>query len=407
MKLKYIKSTDLPKLFYGTLLGLVSLWLYVIISGNYFHIVINNEKLLELSSIIDKNFILNNCVRLFLYYSTTVIITYGVLQKRLFSYKPILISSIMFVTWLLKTILLNYQIAQYIDFLYFIALGIILKKKWYRTIIGCVLSLFFNVVSNFIKSYFILYVDINNLPIIIYLALSIDIYLMYIIYYAFEMCRKEVTHEQRVSILQITKEMENYFCNLGKFISSIFRRNRISSNEIKDKLYNIYCGITFFCLVYFSLLIVGILWNRIIEITLSVIYFHIFRGKEKDTFHCETDIKCWCFSIFNFLLIQKLTLPIHLSYITTILLSFILCVCMRILYKIKQKKVMTYRQRILAIVPNSESKIDKLCKSFAISELAETIYLYLNNTIEETSDILQIDTSTINRRIKKFLKTVE
>lgn len=73
----------------------------------------------------------------------------------------------------------------------------------------------------------------------------------------------------------------------------------------------------------------------------------------------------------------------------------------------KHEKAKNYRTRILAVVPNNEAKIEKLCKAFALRGIAETIYLYLNNTIEETAEILEIDSATVNRRVRKFLNTVE
>lgn len=75
--------------------------------------------------------------------------------------------------------------------------------------------------------------------------------------------------------------------------------------------------------------------------------------------------------------------------------------------KLNERKTKTLRQRILAVVPNDEDKIEKLCKGFGLINLSETIYLYLNNTIEEVAAILEIDNATVNRRVRKFLKTVE
>ena len=63
------------------------------------------------------------------------------------------------------------------------------------------------------------------------------------------------------------------------------------------------------------------------------------------------------------------------------------------------------RKRILKVVKiNDEEEIDKICKQYGIIELSETVYLYLNNKIEEVAEILEIDPTTVTRRINRFLK---
>ena len=164
-------------------------------------------------------------------------------------------------------------------------------------------------------------------------------------------------------------------------------------------------------------ILLGWYFDRLINTIITIPLFFLFRRKYDKTYHARCVNECTIQTLFMLFIMNKINVSVGLSILLTIIITYI---DTEILYhiqdyidlkaivrKINENKTKTYRQRILAIVPNNESKIDKLCKSFAISELAETIYLYLNNTIEETSDILQIDTSTINRRIKKFLKTVE
>ena len=166
-----------------------------------------------------------------------------------------------------------------------------------------------------------------------------------------------------------------------------------------------------------SAILLGWYFDRLINIFITIPLFFIFRRKYDKTYHARCVNECTIQTLIMLFIMTQVNVSVGLSILLTIIITYI---DTEILYhlqdyidlkaivrKINENKTKTYRQRILAIVPNSESKIDKLCKSFAISELAETIYLYLNNTIEETSEILQISTVTINRRIKKFLKTVE
>lgn len=399
-----IKDSDYNKLTFLSWTTLITLWIYVYFSGDYITATVTHPKLLEVCTFIDNNIILVNIVKLAMYYFSSIIVTYSILQKKLFTYKPILFSIVLFAFWLIKTIFINIPIINLVDFVYFIFLGIICRRKWYRALIGCIMTLAFSAISGFVKGYCLPEVNSLNIPIVISFVLSIDIYLMCFIYYFKSLKRKEGSYEQPMVFLQVFKEVENYFRYLGRSISNLFRRNRISSSEVKSKVYDYICGIIFFCITYFSLLIVGILFDRSVEMSLSVLYFHIFRGNEKDTYHCKTDVKCWCLSMCNFLIIQKLGLPIHISFLTTILFAFILCIVMRLLYKINEKQTMSKKKRILAVVENNETKIEKFCKKLGIPEVAETVYFFLNNTVEETAEWLGISVSTVKRRINKFIK---
>ena len=73
--------------------------------------------------------------------------------------------------------------------------------------------------------------------------------------------------------------------------------------------------------------------------------------------------------------------------------------------KIKKKKNQN-RRMIIEILKNNldEDYIEKFCTSIGKPKLSETIYLFLNNTLEETAEILNVDTSTIMRRINTFIE---
>ena len=51
-----------------------------------------------------------------------------------------------------------------------------------------------------------------------------------------------------------------------------------------------------------------------------------------------------------------------------------------------------------------EEYIEKMCNKLGLIHISETIYLFLHNTIEETAEILDVDISTITRRITKFIE---
>ena len=73
----------------------------------------------------------------------------------------------------------------------------------------------------------------------------------------------------------------------------------------------------------------------------------------------------------------------------------------------KKKKKNTNRQLIIDILGKdnlTEEAIEEYCISRGAPKLSEAIYLFLNNTLEETADILGVDTTTITRRIKRFIE---
>lgn len=404
-----IKENDLTKLIISCWVSLFAIWLYVIISGNYLTIVANNEKLIQICNYIDNNIILENLVSFIMYFLNWIFVLYAIIQQKLFKYKPILIVFMIIGFWLIKAIFENYQIVNFIDFIYFGLIAIWCKKKWYRSVIGAVLTFIFALISSFIKQLFVFDVNFNNVPILITLIFSIDIYLMSFIYYLIAIHRKEGNHGQKINFLQIRKNLENYFCSIRDSISSVFNRNNRNSS-LKEKFYEKYCAIVFFLITYGSLLIIGIIFNRWIEMSISVVFFHIFRGEETDTYHARNDLICWSISMLNFCIVMKLTLPIYISYIFSILLSFVLCVIMRIVYLLfKPEKVKNKKEKLKQIIGydkiKDEEYIEKLCLEIGLSEkYSETIFLYLNNTAEETASILEIDVKTVRRRIDKFIE---
>lgn len=409
LKSKFIKEHDLDKLIVSCWVTLLAIWLYVAISGNYLSIVVSNPKLIEICSFIDNNIILENLISFIMYFLNWIFVIHAVLQQRLFKYKPVLIVSLIFGFWLIKAIFENYNFINYIDFIFFGILAIICKRRWYRAIIGAILVFVFALISNFIKNIFIINIDFNNVSSLIAIITFIDVYLMSFIYYLTVIYRKENNYGKMVYFLQIRKKMETYFCGIRNSISNFFSRNS-SSSSLKETFYSKYCGVVFFFITYLSLLIIGIIFNRWIEMSISAIFFHLFRAKEEDTYHAKNDLICWCVSMLNFCIIMKLTLPIYISYIFSIVLAFVLCVIMRIVYFIvKPIKTKNKRKILIEIIgqmnTDNEEYIEKLCKEKGLSQkYSETIYLFLNNTIEETAQILEIDNKTVTRRIDKFIK---
>ena len=408
---KLIRKNDYEKLIISCWVMLIAIWIFVAISGNYLTIVVENPTVIRVCNFIDSNWLLNKICRMIMYYLNWIFVVYAIFREKLFKYKPIKITLTILLFWLIKNTFEHIQIINYIDLFLFIILACVCKNKWYRSAIACVLTFIFAFISSFVKSVFIPNVDFNTLPILIALIFSIDIYLMTYIYYITILYRKENNYGKFLNLVQIKQKVENYFLRIGNSVSNFFRRNR-SIASIRSKAYDLYCGLVFTTLTYLSLLIVGIIFDRWIEMTVSAVFFHIFRGSDEETYHANHDFKCWCVSMFNFIVIMRLTLPLHISYITSIALSFVLCMIMRLVYKIKRlvtkSNHTTKRRQLIDIIGEqniNEDYIENLCIMHGLpNKYAETIYLYLNNTLEETALILDTDNSTITRRINRFIK---
>lgn len=407
--LGFIRKNDFEKLIFSYWLMTITLLLYVLISGNEINYVITNTKLIKICNFIDSNIVFNIIFRIIMYYLSYIFICFSILRTRITKSKFINVSVIIFVVWICKWVLREFSFSNYFDFAIFIYLIFYANANWKRSLIGGVLTFLYTLFNSVIKGLCITTLDFSTINTSIALIFSIDMYLMYFTIYSTIMYRKERDYGNLATILQIKQKVENYFCCTSNSASRCVSNNRDSSSI---DYYHLYCGIIFTCLTYLSLLVIGVIFNRWIEMTISVVYFHFFRGIENKTYHSKTDdIKCWIVSMINFCIIMKLTLPIHISYLTSIALSYILCIVMRICYyiseKIKFSKIKNRRDKILHFVNNDEEEIEKLCDSLCLKDMSEIIYLYLNNTIEETSNILEIPVRTINNKINKFITKLE
>lgn len=65
------------------------------------------------------------------------------------------------------------------------------------------------------------------------------------------------------------------------------------------------------------------------------------------------------------------------------------------------------REQVIDILGDKleEEDIEEFCIHHGISlKISETVYLYLSNTKEEVADILEIEGTTVIRRVKKFIE---
>ena len=178
--------------------------------------------------------------------------------------------------------------------------------------------------------------------------------------------------------------------------------------------FKLYARVWFHTVLQFGLVFFfGWFHNRLLEIFIVTACFFYFRSRFEKQFHASTTWKCTIYTIIIFYIVSLIT-P-QLSY--SILLIVVFCYFINLIsYYVrdyldikhpKKKKKNTNRQAIIGILGEGhldEEYITDYCVNKGIPQVSETIYLFLNNTLEETADILAIDPSTVTRRINLFIR---
>lgn len=388
---------------------LFSVWLFTIITGKYIPIWCENEKFMAVCSFIDNHVYIQLILRLVMYYFNWLFIIYAVLRKPL-KYKLWLWSIVIVVFWLLKTIFIQYDFINYLDFAMVIPLIIAQPKRWYRDVIGIGLFFIFNLLCSLIKNGMFTNEIFATMPSSIILIYSIDIYIICILYYVYEM-KGANKNEQLVSILQISKKMEDFKRSIRNCFSSsnrIYRSIRKwRAIETKD-FYFFYCSTIFFIITYGTILIFALLFDRPIEISVCVLFFHIFRSFDKKTYHASNDLMCWLTSFISFAVITLLTLSLTQSILACICMSYILSKIMFLIrdyidIKIDKKNIENLQQL-------HKLSVNDLLKMFSEYDpcYIKAFYDYIHKDKYTTSDNIalkhHISRATLFRTINRIKK---
>lgn len=176
---------------------------------------------------------------------------------------------------------------------------------------------------------------------------------------------------------------------------------------------------------YILVLIPAYFGNKIIEVTISIIIFSLLRNCFPKTYHADTIEKdpnkaiklCILNSITLFCLIQPLLIKINASILVSAFVGIIIAYVSYLLedyLELRNKECdkdnKNKRDIIIDLLDNNVSLeyITNFCKNKGLKEnIAKTVNLYLNNTLQETSDQLYVDLSTVKRRIDKFIETAK
>ena len=166
-----------------------------------------------------------------------------------------------------------------------------------------------------------------------------------------------------------------------------------------------------YALCFFVVFLIGILMNKFIETIFMLIGFRAFRYVFPGTLHIEDFKECIYTSIFCLSMNVILTVNKNISIYGSLLISFTLCLILYIIdyviVLIKPKEAKRNRDRIIEILNGDTSKehILLICRNNGLKEdIADTVDHYLNTTIEKASEKLNIDTKTVQRKIKRFIE---
>ena len=173
-------------------------------------------------------------------------------------------------------------------------------------------------------------------------------------------------------------------------------------------------------MIYSVILAFAYLLNKMLEITIAIITFSLIRDSFPKTFHSNTIEKdpqkaiflCLNITVVVYCLIQPALVKVNISILWNVFIGMMLGLLAYIvqdyLERYMSKKIKDRRSKILDILnnKNNEDAINEYCKSRGLKkEVAETVNLFLNNTIEEVCDKLYITSQTLDYRIKKFIES--
>ena len=178
---------------------------------------------------------------------------------------------------------------------------------------------------------------------------------------------------------------------------------------------------------YLLVLIPAYFGDKVLEVSVAIISFALLRNSFPKTYHADTIESnpskairlCIKSSIILFCLLQPTLIKMNISILANALIGLGLGFASYVvedyleMYKLrkqeqeKEKEIAKKkRQKIIQILGNdtSQDHIFEFCRNNGIVEkVANAVDLYLSTTLQEASEILGVDISTIKRRIDSFI----
>ena len=187
-------------------------------------------------------------------------------------------------------------------------------------------------------------------------------------------------------------------------------------SKIAFKLIKEYLGFFINCAI---MLVIAYFFDKFFAMLLFILFVGTIKSCFKIEFHADSlfdnePIKALNYCKFISILVEIIYLIVSSKLELTIYGNIFVLFTFAIVNSILEVSLETIvistsksrREKILKIVANDEKEIENLCDKYCMNNYTEVIYLYLNNTIEETSEILNIPVRTINNKINKFIRTI-
>jgi hypothetical protein len=164
------------------------------------------------------------------------------------------------------------------------------------------------------------------------------------------------------------------------------------------------------------LLVYLIAWlnNRTIEFLFIFFSFQMNRMVFGKSYHADSLSKCTLITLVTFYLLIKGVIPLNISLFATPLFGVYLSYVLNIIHELIDNQEVPkpfvkkrLREQIIEILGEdlSEEHINEICRAKGINpKVAETVYLYIDNSKDEVADILDIQGTTVIRRLKKFIE---
>ena len=155
--------------------------------------------------------------------------------------------------------------------------------------------------------------------------------------------------------------------------------------------------------------LIGKYSNKVIELAIILGAFFLNKAIFGKPLHFRNNFRCLGVSLLMLYVDIQCAFTLHLSILINVIIGVLSGAITSYIasYLYDENKKMTNREKIIAKLNGNTSQeyIFEYCRNNGFKEyMADTIDLFLNNTLEETSQILEKDIRTIQERINNFIK---
>lgn len=125
-------------------------------------------------------------------------------------------------------------------------------------------------------------------------------------------------------------------------------------------------------LQYIGAFLLGIIFNRLIEILIIIPLFFIFRSRYEKTFHAKTMLECTLYTLLMFLIICLIARPIYESILLTIILCY---VTTQILYYIKDYIDLLKVKNIPIYIGMNRDTLKQKCQIYGLNDIETDVLI--------------------------------